>query len=376
MKRLVLLLIAAPLVLTSCFQQKNLSSTATAEEEDYFTSGENQTRRGVWTRGMDDFYQQDFVPGTFNQLYNPQFFGTGFGRQSSFGTGVGGFQPGWQLTWHPTFGWHFAWGSGFMPGGMGCNGWGFDPWNSWNGYANWGWGYDPFNNWAWGYDPWFNPYNSFGYNGFGFNMWNGFGQNLSWWSNNYWWQNNNFYTTNNNTYIDNSVIENTGNTGTGGGGNVIPSVALKPINTLPGQDDTGGKVPTVVGNRPETGVDGKTGSGMTEGVGVVRPLQRPVTKVVVEDEEPDYFQPSPSPSPVFQPPGNWSSPSNNTITPGARPVVTPAPQRPSPRVDPPRASPTPRVEPPRASPPPRVEPPRMPAPKPAAPSMPSRKGGR
>lgn len=240
-----------------------------------------------------------------------------------------------------------------MPGGMGCNGWGFDPWNSWNGYANWGWGYDPFNTWAWGYDPWFNPYNSCGYNGFGFNLWNVFGQDLSWWSNNYWWQNNNFYTTNNNTYIDNSVIETTGNTGTGGGGNGIPSVALKPINTLPGQDDTGGKEPTVVGNRPQTGVSGKTGSGISGGA------------VVVEDKEPDYYQAPPSQSPVFQNPGNWSSPSNNTITPGPRPVLTPAPQRPSPRVDPPRASP-----------PPRVEPPRMPAPRPAAPSVPSKKGGR
>ncbi|MBL7943616.1 MAG: hypothetical protein JNM00_12665, partial [Flavobacteriales bacterium] len=188
MSRHLLTLLIPALLLASCTYQRPVGSTVAAtEEDDYYTSTELEQRRSAWLRECPDYFENRFMPGTFNQLYNPYSWNNPVCANSFLNSGFNNFQPGWYLTWHPAYGWHFAWVSGYMPMNWGnfasTGGW----YSGWNNYCNWGWAYDPFNTWSSGYDPWFDPYcyNYSGYN-YGYSPWDYCGGDSYYWINNYY----------------------------------------------------------------------------------------------------------------------------------------------------------------------------------------------
>ncbi|MBL7942832.1 MAG: hypothetical protein JNM00_08705, partial [Flavobacteriales bacterium] len=160
------------------------------------------------------------------------------------------------------------------------------------------------------------------------------------------------YTTNN-TYVY-SNGDTPGDDVPGGNGD-IPSIALQQFNALPGHDDTGGKQPVAIGNKPETGIPGKShpsiwvGGSADNGKG----------EDEEEDDDDEYV------TPTFRNPVRPTSEPDEV----QRPAEKPKPSWSQPEEEKPAYSP-----PQRNNPEPRPEPARPSAPKPTTSA--TKKGGR
>lgn len=164
------------LALSSCASFENLTDDRTRAEDDE-----------MYWNGKELFYDNSLVAsaaGTGDDYYDPN----SANRANSLN---GGTNP--RAMFNPISGWQLSYGlnafSNYSNGfGMG----GFDPYNNFGGFNNFGYNPYGFNNY--GFNPYssFNPYGNFGYNPYGFGTggigWGGYGN--GWmgnaWNNNGW----------------------------------------------------------------------------------------------------------------------------------------------------------------------------------------------